>query len=132
MIIALTPCPIPRKAVMKVKHNYFIRHASSKGVLRTQTFNNRCSALTGAAITTPALAEPFIAAGAAVAFWYFFATEKGLSLRGYKRKEIIKCLVGTNKHKKICFCLWQRLFVSFVLKQKAPMPKRPCAETTKT
>jgi hypothetical protein len=33
-----------------------------------QTFNNRSSALTGAAITVLALAEPFIAAGAAVAF----------------------------------------------------------------
>ena len=33
-----------------------------------QTFNNRCSALTGAAITALALAEPFIAAGAAVGF----------------------------------------------------------------
>jgi hypothetical protein len=33
-----------------------------------QTFNNLSSALTGAAMTTPALAEPFIAAGAAVAF----------------------------------------------------------------
>ena len=85
-----------------------------------QTFNKRSSALTGAAITDPALAEPFIAAGAAVAFWSFFATEKGLSPRGYERKEMIKCLVGTIKHKKICFCLWQRLFVSFVLKQKAP------------
>jgi hypothetical protein len=62
-----------------------------------QTFNIRFSALTGAAITTPALAEPFIAAGAAAAFircsllffkgahglvvpprhWYFFPTEKG-------------------------------------------------------
>ena len=56
--------------------------------------------MTGAAITVPALAEPFIAAGAAVAFWYFFATEKGLGPRGYERKEIIKCLVGTTKHKK--------------------------------
>jgi hypothetical protein len=71
-------------------------------------------------MTTPALAEPFIAAGAAVAFircsllffkgthglvvpprhWYFFATEKGLSPRGYERNEIIKCLVGNNKQKK--------------------------------
>jgi hypothetical protein len=34
-------------------------------------------ALTGAAITVLALAEPFIAAGAAVAFWSFFPTEKG-------------------------------------------------------
>ena len=92
-----------------------------------QTFNKRSSALTGAAITDPALAEPFIAAGAAVAFWSFFATEKGLSPRGYERKEMIKCLVGTIKHKKICFLplvrrtpMEQRLFVSFVLKQKAP------------
>ncbi len=45
-----------------------IRHARSKGVLRTQTFNNRSSALTGAAITVLALAIPFIAAGAAVGF----------------------------------------------------------------
>ena len=54
-----------------------------------QTFNNRCSALTGAAITVLALAEPFIAAGAAVAFWFFFATEKELGPRGYEREEII-------------------------------------------
>ena len=47
------------------------------------------SALTGAAMTTPALAEPFIAAGAAVAFWFFFATEKELGPRGYERNEII-------------------------------------------
>jgi hypothetical protein len=65
--------------------------------------------LTGAAITTPALAEPFIAAGAAVGFircsllffkgphglvvpsrhWYFFPTEKELGPRGYERIEII-------------------------------------------
>jgi hypothetical protein len=47
------------------------------------------SALTGAAITTLAFAEPFIAAGAAVAFWFFFATEKELGPRGYERKEIM-------------------------------------------
>ena len=46
-------------------------------------------ALTGAAITVPALAEPSIAAGAAVAFWFFFATEKELSPRGYERNEIM-------------------------------------------
>jgi hypothetical protein len=56
--------------------------------------------LTGAAITDPALAEPSIAAGAAVAFWFFFATEKELSPRGYERSEIIKCLVGNTKQKK--------------------------------
>ena len=43
--------------------------------------------MTGAAITVLALAEPFIAAGAAVAFWFFFATEKELSPRGYERNE---------------------------------------------
>jgi len=82
--------------------------------------------LTGAAITVLALAEPFIAAGAAVAvircFLLFFkgahglvvpprhgsflpvrtdssgrATEKELSPRGYERNEMIKCLVGTTK-----------------------------------
>jgi hypothetical protein len=37
-------------------------------VTLAQTFNNRSPALTGAAITVLALAEPFIAAGAAVAF----------------------------------------------------------------
>ncbi len=35
------------------------------------TFNKRCSALTGAAITVLALVEPFIAAGAAVGFIRF-------------------------------------------------------------
>jgi hypothetical protein len=45
--------------------------------------------LTGAAITDPANSLTFIAAGAAAAFWSFFATEKGLSPRGYERNEII-------------------------------------------
>jgi len=30
-----------------------------------------------------ARAEPLIAAGVAVGFWYFFPTEKGLGPRGY-------------------------------------------------
>jgi hypothetical protein len=34
-------------------------------------FNNRCSALAGAAVTTLAFAEPFTASGAAVAFIRF-------------------------------------------------------------
>ena len=82
---------------MKLQHNYFLSSTLA------QTFNNRSSALTGAAITVLALAEPFIAAGAAVGFircfllffkgahglvvpprhWYFFPTEKGLGPRGY-------------------------------------------------
>jgi hypothetical protein len=57
---------------MNLKPNLFIRHARSKGVLRTQTFNNRCSTLTGAAITVLAFAEPFIAAGAAVGLFTVF------------------------------------------------------------
>jgi hypothetical protein len=56
--------------------------------------------LTGAAITPLANPLTFIAAGAAVAFWFFFATEKELSPRGYERSEIIKCLVGNTKQKK--------------------------------
>ena len=80
------------------------------------------SALTGAAITVLALVEPFIAAGAAVAFircfllffkgthglvvpprhWYFFATEKELGPRGYEREEIIICLVTPSIWKITC------------------------------
>jgi hypothetical protein len=41
-----------------------------------QTFNNRSSALTGAAITVLAFAEPFIAAGAAVGFLVLFSYRK--------------------------------------------------------
>ena len=46
---------------MNLNHNYFL------SATLAQTFNNLSSALTGAAITVLALAEPFIAAGAAVA-----------------------------------------------------------------
>jgi hypothetical protein len=60
--------------------------------------------LTGAAITVLALAEPFIAAGAAVAFWSFFATEKGLSPRGYERNEIMNCLVTPSIRKVVFAC----------------------------
>ena len=48
-------------------------------------FNNLCSALAGAAVTTLALSLTFTASGAAVGFWYFFPAEKGLGLRGYER-----------------------------------------------
>ena len=91
MILDLKPCPMPRKTVMKLQQKYFL------SATLAQTFNNRSSALTGAAITDPALAEPFIAAGAAVGFircsllffkgthglvvpprhWYFLPIEKG-------------------------------------------------------
>ena len=71
------------QVVMKLQHNYFLSSTLA------QTFNNRSSALTGAAITVLALAEPFIAAGAAVAFWSFSAVGKGLSPRGYERKKIM-------------------------------------------
>ena len=41
------------------------------------SFPHLSSALAGAAMTTLALAQPFIASDAAVAFSFFFATEKG-------------------------------------------------------
>ena len=82
---------MPRNAV---KHNYFSPPRLHRPLITVPP------ALTGAAITDPALAEPFIAAGAAVAFWFFFATEKELSPRGYERNEITKCLVGNTKQKK--------------------------------
>jgi len=80
MLLELTPCPMPRK---KVKHNYYSPTRLHRPLITVPP------ALTGAAITVLALAEPFIAAGAAVAFWFFFATEKELSPRGYERNEII-------------------------------------------
>ena len=98
---------MPRKMVMKLQHNYFYPPRLHRPLITVPP------ALTGAAITVIALAEPFIAAGAAVGFirccllffkgahglvvpprhWYFFPTEKELSPRGYERNEIIKCLV---------------------------------------
>ena len=54
-----------------------------------QTFNTRSSALTGAVRTSLANPLTFIASGAAVGFWYFFPTEKGLGPRGYERDEIM-------------------------------------------
>jgi len=45
--------------------------------------------LTGAARSPIANPLTFIASGAAVAFWFFFATEKELGPRGYERKEIM-------------------------------------------
>ena len=74
---------MPRKTFMKVKPNHFYPTRLHRPLITVPP------ALTGAAITVLALAEPFIAAGAAVAFWFFFATEKELSPRGYERNEII-------------------------------------------
>ena len=76
---------------MNLKPNYFSPPRSHRPLITVPP------ALTGAAITTLANPLPFIAAGAAVAFWFFFATEKELSPRGYERKEMIKCF----KHKEI-------------------------------
>ena len=62
--------------------------------------------MTGAEITVLALAEPFIAAGAAVGFWYFFPTEKGLGPRGYERSEIMNAWwvpPSTRKFKHVVF-----------------------------
>jgi hypothetical protein len=70
--------------------------------------------LAGAARTSQALVEPFIASGAAVAFWFFSATGKELGPSGYERAKHHKWLVDNTNHRKIM------IFVSFVLKQKAP------------
>ena len=64
-------------------------------------FNNLSSALTGAARTTLAYPLTSIASGAAVGFWYFFPTEKGLGLRGYERAKHHKWLVRNTNHREI-------------------------------
>ena len=92
--ISLSPAQCRTKRILKIKSNFFYPPRSHRPLITVSP------ALTGAAITVLAFAEPFIAAGAAVAFWFFFATEKELSPRGYERNEMIKCLVGTTKHKK--------------------------------
>ena len=100
MLLELTPCPMPQNAV---KHNFYSPPRLHRPLITVPP------ALTGAAITVLAFAEPFIAAGAAVGFircsllffkgahglavpprhWYFFPTEKGLGPRGYERKKIM-------------------------------------------
>ncbi len=54
-------------------------------IVHSQTLPNLSSALAGAAMTTLAFAQPFIASDAAVAFWFFSATGKELGPRGYER-----------------------------------------------
>ena len=66
---------MPRKRFMNLKHNFYSPPRLHRPLITVS------SALTGAAMTTLALAEPFIAAGAAVGFWYFFPTEKGKAPR---------------------------------------------------
>ena len=51
------------------------------------------------------------------------ATEKGLSPRSYERSEIIKCLVGTTKHKKhknYFRIIYMSIFDTFFLMKKYP------------
>ena len=81
--ISLSPVQCRTKRILKMKFNFFYPPRSHRPLITVPP------ALTGAAITVPAFVEPFIAAGAAVAFWFFFATEKELSPRGYERNEII-------------------------------------------
>jgi hypothetical protein len=52
-------------------------------------------------MTTLAFAEPFIASGAAVAFWFFSATGKELGPRGYEREKYLRWLVGNTNHREI-------------------------------
>jgi hypothetical protein len=95
--------------------------------------------LTGAAITVLAFAEPFIAAGAAVAFWSFFATEKGLSPRGYERKEIMNAwwvppsIREISYLMKIRFLPLAKIICVFCLETKGTNAEAHfSAETTKT
>ena len=99
-----------RLILLKVKHNYFYPPRLHRPLISVPP------ALTGAAITVPALAEPFIAAGAAVAFWFFFATEKELGPRGYERNKIIKCLVTPSTWKITCVAghFFKKIFLSAV------------------
>jgi hypothetical protein len=59
MLFELAPCPMPRKTV---KYNFYSPPRLHRPLITVPP------ALTGAAITALAFAEPFIAAGAAVAF----------------------------------------------------------------
>ena len=61
--------------------------------------NNRYSALTGAVRTQLANPLTFIASGAAVGFWYFFPTEKGLGPAAMSGKNPDKLYHAV----KICF-----------------------------
>ena len=68
--LELTPCPMPRKTVMKLKHNFYSPPRLHRPLITVSP------ALTGAAITVLAFAEPFIAAGAAVGFLVLFSYRK--------------------------------------------------------
>ena len=57
---------MPRKTVMKLQHNFFYPPRQHRPLITVPP------ALTGAAITVLAFVEPFIAAGAAVAFLVLF------------------------------------------------------------
>ena len=102
---------MPHNTVMMVKHNYFYPPRLHRPLITVPP------ALTGAAITTLALAEPFIAAGAAVGFircsllffkgahglvvptrhWYFFPIEKGKAPAAMSGVKLY--VLGTTKHK---------------------------------
>ena len=92
MLLELTPCPMPHKTVIVASTYIFYPPRSHRPLITVPP------ALTGAAITVLAFAETFIAAGAAVAFWFFFATEKELGPRGYERNENIKSLIRSSSN----------------------------------
>jgi hypothetical protein len=104
MLLELTPCPMPRKTV---KHNFYSPPRLHRPLITVPP------ALTGAAITVLALAEPFIAAGAAVAFWFFFATEKELGPRGYERNEMMNALWVPPSIRKFVFACGKEYLILF-------------------
>jgi hypothetical protein len=70
MLIDLTPCPMPRKTLIMASTYIFYPPRSHRPLITVPP------ALTGAAITVLALAEPFTAAGAAVGFLVLFSYRK--------------------------------------------------------
>jgi hypothetical protein len=84
--------------------------------------------LTGAAITPLANPLTFIAAGAAVGFWYFFPTEKGKAPAAMSGMKLY--VLGNTKQKKICFCLWQRIFDTLFLMKIIQNAESPFSDET--
>ncbi len=72
---------MPRKTDMKVKHNFYSPPRSHRPLITV------APALTGAAITVLALAEPFIAAGAAVGFLVLFCLSERIHPGGLQKKD---------------------------------------------
>ena len=77
---------MPRKTVMKLKHNFYSPPRLHRPLITVSP------ALTGAAITVLAFAEPFIAAGAAVGlFAFIYCFLKALMVSSYRLGMVLFC-----------------------------------------